>query len=79
MNDIKMTKPKYIGKEIMVKDLKHQNKCVAARYIDEGRRVRILTGENEGEVLTHGYFQVLEKIEPAEGTFKEFVGLLWGI
>ena len=50
-----------IGKEVLAKDLKHGN-LVGARYIDNGRRVRLTTGEFAGEVLSFGSYEVLEHI-----------------
>lgn len=64
-----------IGKEYLIRDKKH-NSIVGARYIDNGRRVRITSGVNNGEVLQRFNFEILEKIENGN-EMEALLGLVW--
>jgi len=49
-----------IGSIALVRDIKHSI-AVGGRFIDNGKRLRIITGEYSGEVLMRTEYQVLEK------------------
>ncbi len=56
-----------IGKDCIIKDIKHQpNVMVGGRYIDDGRRIRLTTGEYSGEVLIGSDFELVELISQGE-------------
>lgn len=64
-----------IGSEIIIKDKKH-NSVVGAMWIDNGRRVRLKSGEHTGEVLQRFQFEVLEKVTNYN-TMEALLGLVW--
>ncbi len=62
-----------IGKEVIVRDLKHKHILVGGICIDSddknrSKRVRLTTGEHSGEVLMRNEYEVLEFIGKGETT-----------
>ena len=66
---------KLIGVQVLIEDLTNGG-LAGARYIDNGRRVRLTTGEHSGEVLSFGSYNVKEVVE-TRYTLDEFLKLAW--
>jgi len=64
-----------VGVQVLVEDLKHGG-LAGARYIDDGKRVRLTTGEYSGEVLSQGKYNVKEVVE-TRYTLEELLKLAW--
>ena len=65
-----------IGDEIVIKDHKHNEIMVGARYIDKNYRIRLTTGEHSGEVLHRHEYEVVEKLANQENPLA-VIGMIW--
>lgn len=66
-----------LNEEVVVKDLLHHT-LVGGRFIDEGRRIRLLTGEHTGSVLMHNQFEVVELLKRSScNTLTDLLATAW--